>query len=93
MTTQLPALQRKWHRRPEAAEYVRQKYNQPCSPATLATWATIGGGPPFFKAGNTALYDQVDLDDWALDRMGQPRRSTSESEAAIGKARSTKTTL
>jgi hypothetical protein len=48
--------------RPAAANYVG------CSPDTLATWATRGGGPPFHKIGRRVVYFVRDLDAWLATR-------------------------
>jgi hypothetical protein len=69
---------RHFKRRREAAAYVRDSYKQPCAAATLATYASRGGGPRFYKAGNAAIYDLKDLDAWALARMGAPVENTSQ---------------
>jgi hypothetical protein len=69
---------RRWHRRKGAAEYIRTTYNIPCTEPTLATWATRGGGPVYSRVGNTALYPEDGLDEWANERLGRPVRSTSE---------------
>jgi hypothetical protein len=67
------------HRRREAAAYVREKYNVPCTEATLATIASRGGGPCFSLFGRTPIYSETDLDSWVEARMGSPVRSTSEA--------------
>jgi hypothetical protein len=67
----------KFRRRVEAAQYVRDKWNQPCQPKTLAKLAVVGGGPVFRKAGRFPLYQDPDLDAWAEARIGEPRLSTS----------------
>ena len=65
-------------RRAEAARYIREAHGIPCAPATLAKYACLGGGPPFRKAGKFPIYVRDDLDTWALQRLGEPMRSTSE---------------
>lgn len=65
-------------RRAEAARYIREAHGIPCAPATLAKYACLGGGPPFRKAGKFPIYVRDDLDAWALQRLGEPMRSTSE---------------
>jgi hypothetical protein len=65
-------------RRADAARYVRETHGIPCSPATLAKYATIGGGPPFRKAGKFPIYSRDDLDAWAKARLGKLVHSTSE---------------
>lgn len=67
-------------RRPEAARYIREYHGIPCSPATLAKYACLGGGPPFRKAGKFPIYARHDLDEWALSRLGKLVQSTSELE-------------
>jgi hypothetical protein len=52
------------------------------TPATLATKATRGGGPPFFLWGRKPLYRWGDALAWAEGRLSKPVRSTSELEAA-----------
>lgn len=69
-------------RRPKAAEYVREIHFQPLEVSTLATMATRGGGPPYHRIGNTVLYSRDEVDAWALERLGRPRRSTSEERFA-----------
>jgi len=34
------------------------------SPATLAKWRCLGGGPPFAKLGRAVVYELRDLDAW-----------------------------
>jgi hypothetical protein len=66
-------------RRTEAARYVVDKYNIPCSPKTLAKLACISSdGPPFRLAGRFPLYPTSGLDKWALNKIGPLIRSTSE---------------
>lgn len=64
-------------RRCEAATYLEQRYGLTVAVATLAKYATIGGGPVFLKAGRAVLYDTSALDTWAIARLGEPRASTS----------------
>jgi hypothetical protein len=66
-------------RRREAAKYVTDKYNVPCSPKTLAKLACVSSeGPPFRLAGRFPLYPVSGLDAWAQKRIGPLVRSTSE---------------
>ena len=65
-------------RRADAAKYIREAHGIPCAPATLAKYACLGGGPPFRKAGKFPIYARDELDAWALNRLGEPMRSTSE---------------
>lgn len=50
----------------------------PISEATLATWATRGGGPPFRHFGRIPLYHWGTALDWATARLSAPKSSTSE---------------
>lgn len=63
-------------RRATAAALTEAGY--PTSPATLATKATRGGGPPFVKYGARALYRWEDALAWARRRTSAPFNSTSE---------------
>lgn len=65
-------------RRVDAAQYIREHHGIPCSLATLAKYACIGGGPAFRKAGKFPIYARDDLDAWAKQRLGKLVRSTSE---------------
>jgi hypothetical protein len=53
----------------------------PTAPATLATKATRGGGPPFRLYGRIPLYRWGDALAWAESRLSAPRQSTSEGDA------------
>jgi hypothetical protein len=50
----------------------------PTSPATLATKASRGGGPPFRKYGPRVLYEWSSSLAWARSRLGPVVNSTSE---------------
>jgi len=64
--------------RKRAAELLAEM-GLPCPPATLATLAVRGGGPPFLKFGRHVLYDREALLAWAQARLSPPRRTTSEA--------------
>jgi hypothetical protein len=66
--------------RSDAARYLVETWQIPCSVATLAKLAVIGGGPEFRKAGRTPLYPQDGLDSYAQSKMSRRVRSTSELE-------------
>jgi hypothetical protein len=67
-------------RRAEAAKYVVEKHNVPCSPKTLAKLACISSnGPPFRLAGRFPLYPVSGLDAWARAKIGPLVHSTSEA--------------
>jgi hypothetical protein len=50
----------------------------PISPATLATKACRGGGPPFRKFGPKPLYPWGSALEWARAKLGPMVSSTSE---------------
>jgi hypothetical protein len=51
-------------------------------PATLATKATRGGGPPYRLFGARALYRWGDVLAWAESRLSAIRGRTSEADAS-----------
>ncbi|MGA3064692.1 MAG: hypothetical protein ABSD90_15980 [Methylocystis sp.] len=65
-------------RRKAAAEYLKSCYGFG-SENTLAKLACIGGGPLFHKAGKAALYEPAALDEWAVSKIGEAQRSTSDA--------------
>ncbi len=70
-------------RRNEAARYVEENYNVPCSPKTLAKLASISSdGPPFRMAGRFPLYPVSGLDAWARGKIGPLVQSTSHARAS-----------
>jgi hypothetical protein len=77
---------RRKHRRREAAAYLREKHDVPCTEATLATKACRGGGPRFFLFGRIPLYPEEGLDEWVKARLGDPVRSTSEARRLASRA-------
>lgn len=68
-------------RRREAAKYLSSKYGC-CTERTLAKLASVGGGPLFRKVGRLVFYARPDLDNWMLERMSAPMRSTSDCRSA-----------
>jgi hypothetical protein len=54
----------------------------PTSPATLATKASRGGGPPFCKFGARALHPWGLALEWARSKLGPVVTSTSELDKA-----------
>jgi hypothetical protein len=50
----------------------------PVKPATLATKATRGGGPPYQLFGARPLYKWSAALSWAEDRRSEPRSNSSE---------------
>jgi hypothetical protein len=70
---------RRLHRRDDAAAYIRQQHNLPCTSGYLAKLASAGGGPAFHRLDNRwALYAEDDLDAWALTRLSGPMRKASD---------------
>jgi hypothetical protein len=65
-------------RRSQAAKYVFETYNVPCSPKTLAKLACVSSEGPPFHAGRFPLYPVTGLDAWAKKKIGPLVRSTSE---------------
>ncbi|MGJ0533095.1 MAG: hypothetical protein ACR65W_07510 [Methylocystis sp.] len=75
--TETEANVRKFLRRADAGDYIKEKYGF-CSGKTLAKLACEGGGPNYFRAGNVALYTREELDKWVLAKIGSQRASTAE---------------
>lgn len=67
--------------RPEYCAAVFQATGIKLSPATLATKATRGGGPPYVKVGNRAMIPWGTGLAWAKSLISKPRTSTSEADA------------
>ena len=64
--------------RREQSDYLRHEHNLKYSPKTLCKLATTGGGPQYVLFAGRALSTPPWLDQWVLERMSAPRRSTSE---------------
>src|ERR1700719_2041585 len=78
-----PAPAERLLRRSEAAKYVVETYNVPCSPKTLAKLACVSSdGPPFRLAGRFPLYPVSGLDAWVRAKIGPLVHSTSEARTA-----------
>ena len=73
-----PALSKPRLRRSEASQYLEVIHGITLAPSTLATMATRGGGPAFHKVNRTPLYPRPSLDEWAAEKLGILRTSTSE---------------
>lgn len=67
-------------RRDQTAEALTEA-GYPTAPATLATKASRGGGPPYRTFGRWPLYRWGDALAWAEARLSPPRRSTSDEDA------------
>jgi hypothetical protein len=67
-------------RRKDAGRYLKERFGF-SSERALAKLATIGGGPPFHRAGTNGrivVYEISELDSWALTQIGDAKRSTTE---------------
>lgn len=76
-----PALRKPRLRRWEASHYLRIVHGLEIATATLAKYASVGGGPPYHKSNRTPLYPRDELDRWAADRLGGLVRSSSDAGA------------
>lgn len=56
----------------EAAAHCSEKYGLKISPKTLEKKRCIGGGPPFHKFGNKAVYSVAALEQWIAQQLGEP---------------------
>ena len=73
MATPIPRMRRK-----EASAYLEKAWGLAASPATLAKYATVGGGPVYNLFGRFPLYTEADLDAWAEAKLGPKGASTTE---------------
>jgi hypothetical protein len=76
MTAQTP----QFLRRKDAGVYLKTRYGF-SSELAHAKLATVGGSPPFHRAGTNGriiVYEISELDSWALTQIGQPLRSTAD---------------
>jgi hypothetical protein len=64
-------------RRSKASAYLLEKYGFGAE-RTLAKGVVTGDTPEFHKAGRIVLYTREALDRWALGKIREPVRSTSE---------------
>jgi len=72
-----PPLHKPRLRRWEAAEYLALVHGLQVAPATLAKYASVGGGPGFHRVSRMPLYPKDELDRWARQRLGPVVSSTS----------------
>jgi hypothetical protein len=63
---------------PDACQYLREGKGIIIAPRTLANHAWAGRGPKFHKCAGRRYYAPHHLDEWALEQLGEPRRSTSD---------------
>lgn len=64
--------------RVEAAAYLTER-GFPVAKNTLQKYATIGGGPKYYRFGNRALYTPDALLQWAEQKLSNPRVSTTDT--------------
>jgi hypothetical protein len=76
-----PHLRKPRLRRWEASEYLELVHGLKVATATLAKYATTGGGPGYHKSVRTPLYPVTELDRWASERLGALVHSSSEIAA------------
>ena len=62
----------------EASAYLRDHYNIPRTPLTLAKDRCHGDGPEFVKFGRLVLYPEDMLRAWAEKRLSKLYRSTTD---------------
>tara|TARA_R110000824_G_scaffold3839_11_gene18390 strand:+ start:15621 stop:16007 length:387 start_codon:yes stop_codon:yes gene_type:complete len=67
------------YNRDEAARFLRANSLRTTA-ASLATMATRGGGPTFFKIGKYCFYWQLDLETWVEQRCTGMLDSTSTTQ-------------
>lgn len=65
----------------KAASQILREAGYPVATATLATWASRGGGPPYQLFGRVPLYRIGDLFQWAEARLSAPITSSAEADA------------
>lgn len=76
MGLELPNRLRKLRlRRSEAVEYLEMAHGIVLAVATLAKWASQGGGPPFERLNRTPLYRRDSLDAWVANAVKPAERS------------------
>lgn len=71
--------QPKYYRRREAAKFVREALDQPCTETLLARLAcTDDDGPEFvYLDGHWPLYPETGLRSWAEGRLSKQRRKSA----------------
>jgi hypothetical protein len=61
----------------QASVYLAEKGFK-IAPKTFGKLRVVGGGPRYRKFGRKPIYDPLDLDQWAEEKLSAPLRSTSE---------------
>jgi hypothetical protein len=62
----------------ELSDFLQRTIGLKIKPKTLQKWRVTGDGPPFLKACSKIYYAPEPALEWARERMGPTRRSTSE---------------
>ena len=70
------SAEKKFLTTPEASTYLKEVHGFDHSPATLESKRSRGGGPPFEKVLNRALYRPSALDEWAIKVRSGPLART-----------------
>jgi hypothetical protein len=81
MTTAIPDLDTLLSR--HAVSKALEDRGFPVPPATLATMASRGGGPPFHRFGTRVLYRWGPALAWAQARLRGPISSTSQADVGL----------
>jgi hypothetical protein len=71
---------------PDSASSVLGALGFPTKPSTLKKYRCVGGGPLFVHFGRSVKYREDWLHEWALARLSEPRRSTTELAMNAAKA-------
>jgi hypothetical protein len=66
-----------------AATLVRDEFHMPCSVAGLARLASVGGGPPYHRAGGHCLYPRAPLRRWAASRRTPLLTKANEAPVSL----------
>jgi hypothetical protein len=70
--------QRRYLDQDQASQYLGEK-GLKIAPKTLGKLRVTGGGPAYRKFGRKPVYEPLGLDQWVDQKLGAPRRSTSEA--------------
>ena len=65
----------------EACDYLLASHGVQVAVATLAKYATLGGGPRFQRFNRKPLYPRDELDAWAVQKLGDVVANTGEAAA------------
>lgn len=79
-------MHRPYLSRSEAAKYASDQ-GLPVAKNTLQKYATVGGGPDYFRFGNRAIYTPAGMDAWIEKKLSAPICSTSEIQSQVPDAK------